>query len=373
MLPLLLLAGMLAAGSYGQQKYKDYRDDETASKYRGLLGAGPGPMGPPDEAGNMGQTQGQGLLADPTNIQRQLEFAAGVSGLRGQQAPGLNLLNAAFGRAQQQAEAAQQQQQFGQNFAAGRQDAAAVQNRFDQGQATQAQQWQQQFDAGRGDAAQHAQQWQQQFGAGRDDSARQAMQWEKEFGLHRNADQRAAAEAAQQGNAGPALAKLPAGWQYQAGPGGEPMAAPVPGTTDWTTGVSKAESLQAAQERIGTMLDMLQGKEQMTLAGRKLRINGSGTELYGPKAEQYSVLRGQVISDVAKLRDMGVLQQGEMDALDKQIKDPTSWGAAFSHNSTIAAGYEEMRDLFKKKLEQHFVSSPWLIPPVPKGFAPDKK
>jgi hypothetical protein len=358
MFPLLLGLGILAANQFA----KDKRDDTLASQYRGLLGVSPGAMGPPDEGGAMGgQTGGTGLLADPKDIGRQMEFAAGVAGLRGQQPAGLQMLNAAFGRAQQQSEQAQQAQQFGQQF------------------QRSGEQFAQTFGAGREDAAAMQARAEREFELRQREAQRQGEQWRQQFGLSQRADQRAEAMLGMErdkANAppdAPAMPKLPVGWTYQPGPAGEAIAAPIPGTTDWSTGVAKAESLQSADKRIGQMLDMLQGAEETTPAGRQQRKGGVGSELYGENAAKYSVLRGQVIADVAKLRDMGVLQAGEMERIEEQLADPTTWGAMFTGNRRMGKGYEELRKQFKEKREQHFRANPWLIPSVPAGYEPVKQ
>jgi hypothetical protein len=361
MLPLLLALGMLAGGSSGLQFLKDRRASDLADQYRGLLGSAPGPMGPPDESGQMGYTQGKGLLADPKDIGRQLEFASGVAGLRGQQGVGLQLLNAAMQRAQQEAERAQQGQQY------------------DQSAQRQQQQFDLTFGAGRADAAAAQGRWDQEFGLRKNEIADQRIRWGKEFGLHENADRRAETllgmqqqEAVDKQHAGPELARLPAGWQYVPGAAGQAVAAPVPGTTDWSKGVEGAQRLQGVDDRIGQMLDMLEGKERTTKGGVKVRQGGTGSEMFGQRAAQYSVLRGQLISDLGKLREQGVLDQKEYDRLSDQVGDPTTLGSYFTRNSTMGAGYEEMRKLFRGKLQDHIAANPWLIPSVPAGFEPVK-
>lgn len=166
------------------------------------------------------------------------------------------------------------------------------------------------------------------------------------------------------------MPKLPAGWMYQAGPGGAAVAAPIPGTTDWSNGVAKAESLQSADTRVGQMLDMLSGVEKTTEAGNKVRTEGMGTELWGQNAAKYSVLRGQIISDLGKQREMGVLDQKEYDRLVDQLPDPTSMGSLLTRNSTMQAGYQELRKQMRGKRKEHLRANPWLVPTVPKGFEP---
>src|SRR4029077_20204687 len=123
------------------------------------------------------------------------------------------------------------------------------------------------------------------------------------------------AAADSKGAGGDGLPKLPQGWGYQATADGGAMAAPVPGTPDWSKGVAGLEGLNGAYDRIGTLLDLFQGKEQTTKGGRIERMGGQGSELYGETAARYSMMRSAIMSDVGKLHDLGVLQIGDVERI----------------------------------------------------------
>jgi len=357
MFPLIALGlGMLAGNQWLGSQLQSAQRQKVADQYAGLLGAAPGPMGPPDEQGNMGYSGGWGLLADPTDINRQLQFAAGVASLPGQQVPGVNLLNAGFARAQQQAEQAQQQRQWEQTFQRGGEQ-------FAQGQ----QNWEKTYEAGRADAQAAADRFLQELRQRSAYYQQQAEQWSKDFGLKQ-------AEfdwnKQQAGKAGGGLPQLPTGYGYAIGPDGRPIAAPVEGTPDYVKAKQGAATLQGAVDNIGEMLDMIEGKEVVTPQGKKVRIGGMGTEPTGPMAAKYSVLRGNIIQAMGKLQEMGVLQKDEYDRISNGIPDPSSWGSYFTKNRTMGAGFEEAGKLFQQKLDQHYESNPWLTPPVPAGFVP---
>lgn len=364
-LPLLLGLGLLAGNQMVLQRRRDAREADINERYRGLLGVAPGAMGPETAGGEMGgPTGGTGLLADPNNVQRQMQYAAGVIGIPRQREQGLAMLNAAMVRAQQQEEAKRQASQWAQQF-------GLQQQQFQQGQAN----YEQTFRAGREDAAESGRRWNlgRDFQLGQD--ARQASQWTAEHALRVNADARAAEAARIATAAGDAgvegmvgAPKLPAGYGWMPGAGGKLIAAPVPGTPDHVKGVQGLSSLRDTDELIGNMLDTMQGKETLTRNGRKVRIGGTGTETHGDQAARLSQMRGAIISGIAKLRDMGVLQAGEMERIEDELPDPTGWGSVLKRNKTIEAAYDELRKQFRSKQRGHLEAHPWLVPPLPPGF-----
>lgn len=360
MFPLVLGLGLLAGNEMLRQYKNKTRDEELATQYRGLLGqAGTDTMGPPTETGAMGHVPGTGLLADASNPMNQLKFAAGVAGLPGQQAQGLQLLNAAMQRAQQQQqfEVGSGQWERGFNRQVG-QDVQAQSN------------WNQSFGLQQSEAQRAADQFRQTFGLQQTEAQRGADQWKADYGLRLRADQRAQAAANADAQGGPALPKLSAGYMWRPDGQGGAIAAPVPGTPDYAKGVQGLETLQAADERIGTMLDMIEGKETTLRSGKRVRMGGVGSEMWGENAARYSTLRGQVISDVAALRNMGVLQAGELERIEEALPDPTAWGSALRSNKSMGRGYQELRDQFRRKRGEHLNANPWLVPPMPPGFQP---
>jgi hypothetical protein len=369
--PLLLGLGILAGNELFRQQRVKTREEETASQYRGLLGqAGGNVMGPPTEAGEMGYRQGTGLLADPSNVGNQLQFAAGIAGLPGQQAAGLNMLNAAMQRAQSSEQAKIGQNQWQQQFDRQTGRDALADTRY----ATE-------WDANRADQAERARLANQaagldqsrfgleqgryglaerQFGLGQN-------QWQQEFDLRKRAQDRLDKLADAKVD-GPDLPKLPVGYGWQPDGQGGMVAAPAKGTPDWSKGVAGLQSLTAADKNIGTLVDMLSGVERVTPGGVKVRSGGLGTEMFGENAGKYSALRAAVIADVAKLRDMGVLQAGELERLEEQLPDPSSKWGPLQQNSKTKKSYEELRQQFRAKRDSHVQANPWLLPPVPPGF-----
>jgi hypothetical protein len=353
--------GLLAGGDWYAQKRRDERDASMTDRYLGLLGAKPGAtMGPPEESGQLGYSGGRGLLANPNDFENQMQFAAGVAGMpRKQREMGLAMLQATM----QHDQAVRQDRQWGQEF-------GLRQDQFRQGQAN----YEQTFQAGRDDAAATGGRWALGHNFQVGEAARQAAQWAADHQLRANADSRAAAEAAAANQAGQAgiagmigIPKLAAGYGWQQGPNGSVIAAPVPGTPDHSKGVEGLGALQGADALIGELLDTMQGKE-VTRNGVKIRTGGVGTEAYGENAARMSMKRGQIISAVAKLRDMGVLQQGEMENLEEQLPSPAGWGSKLKKNSSIVASYDELRKQFRAKAARHIEANPWLVPALPPGF-----
>ncbi|MGL4649828.1 MAG: hypothetical protein ACRC1H_10500, partial [Caldilineaceae bacterium] len=213
MLPLLLGLGLLAGNEVLRQRKVQSREEDMASQYRGLLGqAGGYDMGPPTEGGTMGYQGGSGLLADPGNVQNQMRFAAGIAGLPGQGAQGLNMLNAAMGRAQQQQAQDVSAGQWERNF--GRLQAGDAANQANADRS---------FDLQRDQYNRQGEQWGQSFGLQQSEAQRQAQQWAQSFGLQRQ--QAAAANAARAGKGeGEGLPKLPGGYAWRQ----DGIAQPIP-------------------------------------------------------------------------------------------------------------------------------------------------
>jgi hypothetical protein len=283
----------------------------------------------------------------------------------GQQAPGLNLLNSAFSRAQEQAQQAQQAGQYQQTF-----------NRQGEQFAQQQQNWKDTFDANQAEAARRAAQFDQSFGLQQQNATRSADQWyqdfglrNKEFGLRQAADARAAAAAAADAAAGPAPPKLSPGYMYQPSPDGKSViAAPIVGTPDYAKGMDKQQTLQSSIDRAGELMDLVGGKEQKTPAGNMVRSGGKGSEMFGDTAAKYSLIRGLMISDLGKLNDAGVLQEGEYARYSDMLRDPSSIGSYFTGNNTMMTGYKEFQDIMKKRLSAHVKANPWLMPKLPPGY-----
>ena len=117
------------------------------------------------------------------------------------------------------------------------------------------------------------------------------------------------------------LPKLSANYMYAPSASGI-VAMPIPGSQDYAKGVQGEQSMVEATQQINDLLDVYMGKEQTTPAGKKIRMGGSGTELWGEQAARMSTIRGQIIANVAVLRNMGVLQAGELENIDEDVARP---------------------------------------------------
>jgi hypothetical protein len=356
MLPLLAL-GLLAGGALGQDWYKNRQSAELAEALGPLLGKAPEAMGPEDPStGRMGLSGGAGLLADPADPTRQMQFARGLLGLPG----GMQALQAfdpMLGRALQSKQWTQSQErqaqqyeqtesrlseQFGKQFGLSQQQADEMARQH----IVQQQQWEQTFA--------------QQQAESRARQANQASQLDIErqrLGLER----------------GKALAgegpKLSTGYMYAPSASGI-VAMPMPGTQDYAKAKDGEGALQAADRQIGELLDTFMGKEQITPAGKKVRVGGSGTELWGEQASRMSMLRAQIVASLGKMQDAGVLQEGDFKRYEGLLPDPSSWSGPLSRNKSALTSYNTLRDEFGDKLKRHRDANPWLVPPPPPGTVP---
>jgi hypothetical protein len=87
---------------------------------------------------------------------------------------------------------------------------------------------------------------------------------------------------------------------------------PQPGTEQY----NKAQA--AVQEIENIILDIQKFQKLVDKSGP------SGTEFFGPDAALLELQRGTILSRVAALRNLGVLQPAELENLDSQLPDPTS-------------------------------------------------
>lgn len=356
--PILMGLALLAGNQIYGRRLAEQRDQALADKFAGLLGAPAQAMGPPDEQGGMGWSGGRGLLADPTNPTNQLAFASGVTQIPGQSRAGLELLNSAFQRAQQGQQFTQQE---GRQASQWGQEQARLVDQFGQQQALT----REQMGATAEDRQRLANQWAQEFEARRQDAQRQAEQQRQQLAISQGHLDVARQGADAKAGAAP---KLPVGYGLVNSASGV-VAAPLPGTDDYAKVTAKDQNLADARARIGTMIDMIEGVETTDArTGKKVRKGGIGSELWGDNAAKYSTLRGQIIADVAVLRDMGVLQSGEMERIEDQLPDPSKWTSGLRRNKSMSKSYQELGDQFKVKSAAHRQANPWLDPPPPAGF-----
>lgn len=344
-----LLGGFadLVGGYFGRVQAAKQAAMEAPFRERlqGLLGQeGGNVMGPPDPAtGGMGFAQGSGLLSDPRLASNPMvKLAAGIMGMQGGSQIGANMLQNAMAQMQQ-----------GEQFQQGQGERRAeFRDTFNLQQ--------EEANRRRWDAIAAREDRRQEFGANQDWRGQQAAFERQRIALQAQglADQRAAAGAR-------GARELPAGYVPVMSPLG-PVAMPLPGTKPYADAKATDETLSQAQERLGTLIGMVEGVEQTTPRGRKVKTGGMGaTELWGEDSAKFSQLRSQVIADVAVLRNLGVLQGAEWEKIDEVLPDPSKLGSVFRRQDTTARAYKTQRELFGDALTRHRNSNPWLLPPVP--------
>ena len=122
---------------------------------------------------------------------------------------------------------------------------------------------------------------------------------------------------------------------------GEVRDMPVAGTEHAEKRRKEAAAMEAGLERVKTMRDLIQ------------KHGAEGTPwLSDPEVSgQMSQLYSAIISDVARVRGMGVLEQAEREDLENRINDPSSFGQNFRGNTKTLAQYDSLITEFEKKLE----------------------
>lgn len=103
----------------------------------------------------------------------------------------------------------------------------------------------------------------------------------------------------------------PKGYFPVQSPSGDVQYIPQPGSEPYNKATDAIQQLEA------TLRDINQFQSSVEKAG------ASGTELIGPAANSLRFQRGNVLSRVAALRNLGVLQPAEYENLDSQLPDPT--------------------------------------------------
>lgn len=164
----------------------------------------------------------------------------------------------------------------------------------------------------------------------------------------------------------------PKGYFPVQAPGGDIEYIPQPGT----------QPFQQAEEAVRTQENLMRDLHLFQTSVEK--AGASGTELFGELANTLRFQRGNVLSGLAKLRNLGVLQPGEYEILEQQLPDPTSvtrniLGAAALFDFTgissdaareaIQAPYTAYRKLVEDRLRQSYKTY-WYIPATP-GALPE--
>lgn len=151
------------------------------------------------------------------------------------------------------------------------------------------------------------------------------------------------------------LGEVPTGMTPAKAPNGELQYIPQPWSNEYAT------AQEATREAEDTLKDVTRFQSLVE------QVGPSGSEGTGPQATTLKFLRGNVIARVAKLRNLGVLQPGELENIEEQLPDPTSWsrnvsgffgaidpsGKLFDYQrQTIQAPYTAMRELLEQRVRQ---------------------
>ena len=150
--------------------------------------------------------------------------------------------------------------------------------------------------------------------------------------------------------------------QDQASPTGTTLV-PEPGGPIDVERNAKVESLKQGLSRVDRMREMIADP------------NIGSTELFGENSGTIRQLYAQAVADVAKIREMGVLQPGEMKNIEDRLVDPSSWSSVLTAKKTVQAQYDELRKSYADKLRGMGIAPPPdsigsanAPPPPPPGF-----
>lgn len=159
---------------------------------------------------------------------------------------------------------------------------------------------------------------------------------QQQFQLQQLRDQQAVAAATQQID--PATG-APSGRYLPEGPGGIKLgtgmmwdtqlqrAVAAPGTDKFRTAQNDFDQISTM---VGNMRDL---RDAFEAEGFETGGIGSDNELSGKQAQRFRAL----LAAVAKVDNKGVLQQGELEQLLKDMPDPTSTGITSSNTKTLAS------------------------------------
>lgn len=253
---------------------------------------------------------GSGLLNDPRfqDQAEQLRFAAELFRTEGGGAIGAGILEQAFGNIQA---ASQQQRAFGQQE--DQQQRAFGQQDFQQDNQFEFQGAQNQLDR---DAR-----------AEQNDLNREQRQ--------QIADAKASALLLPADPSGAELGPIPSGFERYQHPTLGTVTRALPGTQPY---VKAQEEISGYESAIVDIDEVLTGLAE------------TGTEFFGAESGRQAFAYGQILSHVAKLRDLGVLQKSDIEFLQDALTDPSGFSGATTRTSTIIAQFEKAQKFFQAKL-----------------------
>jgi len=336
----LLAPLLLGAGAMGQRVVLDQSARNSSEAIKGFMGQAPGVFEAdlfPGEAPIPGlKTAGSGLMGDPSNPQRQMEFAANLMSLspRDRQAA-LPL----FGQLMQTySQGALQREGWTRSEGMQRERAAEADRHFNITQTGINDRFQQEYQLSRERFDENV----RQFGL---TQAQEKLKYDDQRTLAWAANARAEAAAARDKAKEERLAndpfagiKVPSGYQpaVVTGADGRPAAGVVPmrNTQPWVD----------AQKEVGTL-----GQARVLLAELYQDMEKTGPEMWGAKSKEMKSKYSQIVAAVAALQNKGVLQQGEMEQIMEGLPDPSAMG---TFKGSAQAAYSKTDEIFKGTLNQ---------------------
>jgi len=336
----LLAPLLLGAGALGQRAVLENSARKSSEAIRGFMGQAPGEFQAdlfPGEAPIPGlKTAGSGLMADPANPAKQMEFAANLMGLsprdRAAAAPLFGQLLNTY------SQGALQREGWTRSETMQRERAAQADQHFEITQAGINDRFKQDYDFSRERFNENV----RQFGL---TQAQEKLKYDDQRRLAWAANARAEAAAAREKAKAEAAAvdpfagiKVPSGYQPAVVPGadGRPAAGVVPmrNTAPWVD----------AQKEVGTL-----GQARVLLAELYQDMEKTGPEMWGAKAKEMKAKYSQIVAAVAALQNKGVLQEGEMEQIMEGLPDPSALG---TFKGSAQAAYNKTDEIFKNSLDQ---------------------
>lgn len=79
-------------------------------------------------------------------------------------------------------------------------------------------------------------------------------------------------------------------------------------------------------------------------------LDAHGSEMWGEDADPMKMKHTLILSYVAKLANMGVLQVGELETIKQGLRDPTAWSNTFTGTDTMKSGFQELKRMLENKM-----------------------
>ena len=103
-------------------------------------------------------------------------------------------------------------------------------------------------------------------------------------------------------------------------------------------------------------------------------VQEHGSELFGPVAGEMESTYGEILSAIAKARNLGVLQFGELQTLMSQYPNPAKLRALGMSNERILASYENLKEQLANAIKvENDTFSQWGMQTPSNPFAPQQQ